>query len=230
MKTVGIVGITAEGGALCYKTIVSEAAKKLGDYKHPEILLDNPQFYEILQAQRQDNWDKVAEICLNSINKLKSIGADFIIIPGNSIHFAFNKIVVKSPLPVISIVETAVEECWDRGYKKIAVLGVGITMSGGLFKEPVEKRGMTYQVPSQDDQELLNKIIYEEIVPDKVSQKSVELIVNLINKLKSGGCDAVILGCTELPIVVTEENSPLPIIDTTRLLAKKALELAIEEL
>ncbi|MBP9817898.1 amino acid racemase [Candidatus Shapirobacteria bacterium] len=228
MKTIGIVGITAEGGSLCYKTIVSEAAKILGDYKHPEIVLVNPEFLGILEAQRANNWDKVAEICVTAIKKLESIGADLIIIPGNSIHFAFEKIKNESNIPVISIVETAAEECVTRGFKKVAVLGVGITMSSGLYKESLEGKGIEYRVPEEEQQKIINKIIYEEIVPARVTKESVGVVIKIIEKLKEEGCDGVILGCTELPIIITEDNSPIPFIDTTRLLAKKVLEMSLK--
>lgn len=227
MKKIGIVGITAEGGSLCYRTIVSEASKILGNYKHPEILLVNPPFYDILQAQNKKDWKTVAKICVTAIKKLASIGADFVIIPGNSIHFAYEQIQKVSPIPVISIVETTVDECAKNSFNKVAVLGVGFVMTDGLYQKPLEEKGIEYVVPSLSYQKIINKIIYEEIVLGNVKESSINTVVKIVNDLKSSGSDAVILGCTELPIIITKENSPLPFIDTTRLLAKKALERAI---
>ncbi|HLC59821.1 MAG TPA: amino acid racemase [Candidatus Nanoarchaeia archaeon] len=228
-KHIGIVGVTSEGASLCYRTICSEASKIMGLNHHPEISIHNHSFNEILEAQNKRDFPVVAKIIADSIKKLYSSGADFIIIPSNSVHFAFNEIEKNSPIPVLSIVEIAAKECKGKNYRKVGILGVGMTMSDGLFNEELKKYNITPVNPNQHGQKIVNDVIYQEIVPSKTTVNTIQKIIEVINSLKKQGCDAVILGCTELPLVINRKNSPLPFIDTTRLLAKKALEYALEK-
>lgn len=225
-KHIGIIGITAEGAALCYKTIVSESSKMMGKNQHPEITMHTKSFDQILRMQMEQNWDGVLESVLESIQKVVSVGAQFIVIPANSIHFAYARIAQKSPVPVLSIVDVAVEECRNLGWKKTLVLGVGQTMQLGLFNKPLQDVGIAPIVPDKDEQELISGIIYSEIVPAQVKSQSIQKIIAVIAKYKEQECDGVILGCTELPLVLDETNCPLSFIDTTRLLAVKAVEYA----
>lgn len=229
MKHIGIVGITAEGSALCYQTICREAAKKFPDHKHPEISIHNRSFHHILQAQERGNWNAVAQMILESIEKLAASGAEFAIIPGNSVHFAMKQIRQRSPIPVLSLLEIVADECMERGYKKAAILGVGFTMKGGLYTEPLADKGVEAYTLPEIDQKTVNDIIYTEIVPGKVTERGVERLYGVIKRARDQRCDVAILACTELPIVLNEDKSDLALIDTTRLLAKKAFEYAIEE-
>ncbi|MBI4452292.1 amino acid racemase [Candidatus Woesearchaeota archaeon] len=228
-KHIGIVGITSEGTSLCYKTICSEASKIMGLNHHPEISLHNRSFHKFIGPFNKKDWRALAELINDSIKKLDSCGADFAIIPANSVHFAFDDIKRISPIPVLSIVEIAAKECKQKNFKKVGILGVGMTMSGGLFNESLEKYHLIPVTPNQHEQKIVNDTIYNEIVPAKTAKDTPQKIIKVINSLKKQGCDAVILGCTELPLVISEENSPLPFIDTTRLLARKALEYALEK-
>ena len=228
VKHIGIVGVTAEGASLCYKTICSEASKIIGLNRHPEISLHNQSFHKILEPFDKKDWKALAEIINGSINKLASCGANFAIIPANSVHFAFKEIQKISPIPVLSIVEIAAKECKEKKYKTVGILGVGITMSDGLFDEHFKKYGIEPVAPSKTEQKIISDVIYNEIVPAKATNNSARKIAEVISSLKKKGCDAVILGCTELPIIIDKSNSPLPFIDTTRLLAAKALEYALK--
>ena len=228
MKHIGIVGVTAEGASLCYKTICEEATKLLGQYIHPEISLHNHSFSRIFEAQNKGDWKTVAALLLDSITKLHASGAEFAIIPANSVHYCFEEIREKSPIPLLSIVEITVKECKKQNYKKVGVLGTVLTMKNGLYKEPLESQGIEYIVPNQNEQSIINKIIFDEIITNKIANEGVAAMINVIQALKSQSCDALILGCTEIPIIINKKNSPLPLIDTTRLLAKKALEYALK--
>lgn len=225
-KHIGIIAITAEGAALCYKTIVSASSKMMGRNQHPEITLHTKSFDQILNPQLQQDWQTVANIVLDSIQKVAASGAQFAVIPSNAIHFAYNLIAQKSPIPVLSIVDVSVEECKNLGWKKTLVLGVGQTMQLGLFSKPLLDIGIEPVVPDKDEQELISNIIYNEIVPAQVKSQSIQKIIAIIAKYKEEGCDGVILGCTELPLILDETNCPLSFIDTTRLLAVKAAEYA----
>lgn len=227
MKHIGIVGVSAEGAALCYSTMVQESSKILGEFRHPEISLNNLSFQMIVEVQRWKDWKTVGQILVSSIKKLKEIGADFAVIPANSVHYSFDYLKEHSPLPLLSIVDVTVKECLERGYKRVGVLGVGVTMSDGLYENPLRAAGIEPVIPDQEQQNILNELIYQEIIPKKVTTATVDKAIAVVQSLKEQGCDAVILGCTELPIIITEEHSPLPFVDTTRLLAKKAVELAL---
>ena len=226
-KHIGIVGVSAEGASLCYKTICSEASKLMGLNNHPEISLHNQSFHKILEPFNKKDRKALAKIINNSIEKLASIGADFAIIPANSVHFAFKEIKKISPIPVLSIIEIAAQECKKKNYKKVGILGVGMTMSDGLYDESLKKYSIEPITPSKSEQKIISDVIYNEIVPAKVTDESINKIINVIKSLKEKGCDSVILGCTELPLVINKNNSPLPFIDTTRLLARKALEYSL---
>lgn len=225
-KHIGILAITAEGAALCYRTIVSESAKMMGINKHPEISLHSYSFDEILKLQLKEDWNSIADILLTSIQKVIQTGAEFVIIPANSIHFALELIAKRSPVPVLSILDVVVQECQNLGWKKTLVLGVGQTMRLGLYNNSLHEAGIQPVVPDRQEQELINTIIYNEIVPFQINKLSTNKIISIIQKYKDEGCDGVVLGCTELPLILDETNCPLSFIDTTRLLAVKAAEYA----
>ncbi len=229
MKTIGIVAATAEGAALCYRTIVEMAGKQLGPNVHPKILLANTSFADILEPQNLRDWSAVAKVLTDDVNLLAQIGADFAIMPVNAVHYAYPKIAESAQIPVLNLVDIVADECQARGFKKAAVLGVGMTMSDGLYDSALRQRGIEPIVPNADSQKQLSRIIYDELVLGKIVSESTDWIVGLLEKLKHQGCDGVALACTELPLVINENNSPLPFIDTTRLLAKRALQVATSQ-
>lgn len=229
-KTIGIVGVSAEGAALCYKTIVQEAGLRLGANVHPPVCLYNSSFADILAAQRKDDWEAVTQLIVEAIRHVALAGAEFVVVPANSIHFAIQSIQAQSRVPIISLLDVVADECAIKGYKRVGVLGVGITMSKALYVDTLARKGIEHVVPEQADQELINDIIYNEIVSGNIKPESVDTILSMIDKLKQGGCDAVVLACTELPLVISNNNSSLPIIDTTRLLAIKAVDMALADI
>ncbi|MDE5053319.1 amino acid racemase [Niallia taxi] len=226
-KNIGIVAVTSEGAALCYKNIVSESMKRIGKNIHPEISLHNVSFSDYYQALVNDDYQKIVDILLYSIKKLQLMGADFAIIPANTIHCVFNEIQKMSPIPLLSILETTSKECQLQKYKKVCVLGTIFTMQGKLYKESFEKCGIDLFTPSMEEQEVINSIIMDELIPGKNNNNSIEKVISIINRVKSSECDAVALACTELPVIINNDNSPLPVLNTTNLLSSAALELAI---
>lgn len=227
MKHIGIAAVTAEGAALCYRTICIEAAKKLGANMHPEITLHTFSFERIFSAQVAGNWAEVTNLLVASIEKLAKSGADFAIIPANSTHFVFDDIRARSPIPLLSIVDVSADEALRLGCKKVLTLGIGITMSRGLFLPALKARTIASVVPDDAEQKLINDCIFNEIIPAKINPSTVRLLSDIVGKYRGEGCDAVLLGCTELPLVLTPEISPLPTIDTTRLLAVQAAMEAV---
>jgi aspartate racemase len=226
MHSIGIVVITMVGANICSNEIVAEADKRGLSGKHPEIMTHAFPFALYKECVISKNWDKMAEHILASIEKLKNLGADFIIIPSNTPHYGFKKISETSKLPVINLIELVAEECSNRNYKKVAVLGTLSTMKEGLYDGYLKERNITPVIPGENGCMQINNLIMDEIIPLRESRFSVakEIAEQTIKNLD---CDAVILGCTELPDVYNTANLGKPVIDTTRLLAHKALEIAL---
>ncbi len=230
MKHIGIAGITVPGALLCIDTIVSESYKNFGQdsLKHPRITYTQPPSDEIDKPFDTKDWNQVGQDLIDSIERLHKAGVDFVIIPSNSPHYAIKKVQNGSPIPVMSLVDITVAECQKRGFKKVGILGVGVTMSDGLYSTPLEAIGIQPIVPPSEKQQEINDVIYAEIIKGKPTEATKQKMVAFIQELKDMGADSFIAGCTEIPIVITDESeSPLPFIDTTRLIAKKAFEEAI---
>lgn len=228
MKTIGIVGITAEGAADCYKLIVKQATQKLGANQHPEIVLVNPPFNLILGAQKQRDWQAVADTIVAAARKCETAGADFIIMPANSVHFAYDLVAKALEVPVINIVEVVSDECEARGFKKVGVLGVGLTMSDGLYDEALNRRGTMQVKLSLTEKLQLDEIIYSELVGGIMKPTSVEKVLAICRRLASEGCEALVLACTELQMILNADSVTLPILDSTELLAASAVSKSLE--
>jgi len=231
MKHIGIAGITVPGALLCIDTIVEESYKHFGQgsLTHPRITYTQPPTDEIDKPFETKDWKQVGKDLLDSINRLRKAGADFAIIPSNSPHYAIKDIQATSPIPVMSIVDITIAECQRRGFKKVGILGVGVTMSDGLYASPLREIGIEPVVLSVQKQKNVNDLIYNEIIKGKPTKETGNKMRVFIQELKNMGCDAFIAGCTEIPVIITNESdSPLPFVDTTRLLARKAFEEAIK--
>ncbi len=228
-KHIGIIGISSEGAALCYRTICQEASDIMGRFSHPEISVHTHSLSQYMYYIEKDDWDGVASLMISSAKKLAEMGADFAICPDNTVHMSFEEVVNQSPIPLISITETVAKECESKKYKKVGVLGTKYTMQGHVYRNELSKFKIEMIVPDKNDQEIINSIIFDELVSGKITKSSSKRMIEIIQKLKESGCDAVILGCTEIPLVVNSKNSPLPVIDSTRLLARKALEYSLEK-
>ena len=223
MKHIGIVDITTGGACICAQEIVSESiCIGLGD-NHPEFTIHAFPFEKYRHTILAKEWEKVAKVILDSIFKLQKCGADFIIIPAYSTQYCFEEVKEKSPLPVLNIIDIAVHECVRREFKKVAILGTKITMQGGIFNQELEQSGIQPIIPNHATCDRIDDLIFNEILSYKINPKTVKLLIDEIRQLN---CDSVILGCTELPLVLSEKNLGISAIDTTRLLAQKAVEFA----
>jgi len=228
-KHIGIVACSAEGAALCYRTICTEGEDFMGRYTHPEVTMHTYSLSEYVKYIEADNWEGVASLMLASVNKLAEVGADFAICPDNTIHEVFNIVVEKSPIPWLHIAEEVAKEAKRQEYKCLGVLGTPYLMEGPVYSDKLTEMGINFKIPEKEDREHINDIIFDELVYGKFYQKSRTYFEEVIVKLKNAGCDAVVLGCTEIPLLVIPEESPLPTLDSTRLLARAALRKAIEE-
>lgn len=224
MRHIGIVDITTVGACICANEIVAEANRIGLGNNHPEFTLHAFPFekYKLILQQK---WEQVAEIIIASIEKLQKAGADFVIIPSNTPHFCFALIQQNSPLPVLNLIEITVAECVQRRFNKVAVLGTLLTMQGGLYNKLLLQNNMQPVIPTLEVCERIQRLIINEIMVAQINPVSVAQVASEIKNLN---CDSIILGCTELPEVYNEKNLGRPTIDTTRLLAHKALDYALQ--
>ena len=174
------------------------------------------------------DWKGVAELMISSANKVMKAGAEFAICPDNTIHKAFDLVVEKSPIPWLHIAEEVAKEAKRNEYNCVGVLGTKYLMESDVYPRKLEAFGISYKIPEKKDREKINKIIFDELVNGIFKEESLKYFVGVIEKLKDKGCDAVILGCTEIPLLVAPEDSPLPTLDSTRILARAALNYAID--
>lgn len=227
-KHIGIVACSAEGAALCYKTICNEASQKMGEHRHPEISMHTYPLGEYMIHIRKGNWDKVAELMLSSTRKLARIGADLAICPDNTIHQAFDLVAEDSPIPWLHIVEVVAEEAKESGYKCLAITGTKYLMTGAVYEKILNQFNISSKIPDEDDRNKINHIIFTELVNGILREESRLYFNGLIQKLKGKGCDGVVLGCTEIPLLVNPDDSPLPTLDSTRLLARAAIKESVK--
>lgn len=224
---IGIVACSAEGAALCYRTICDESPAFMGRHMHPEVSMHTFPLGEYMPLINAADWKGVAKLMLASAHKLKSIGADFLLCPDNTIHHAMPYVLPDSPLPWLHIVEEVAAEAHRRGFKKLAITGTRVTMEGTVYPDILKRAGIDHRSPTPLDREKIDKIIFDELVNGIFRSESLGVFRAIIERLKSEGCDAVVLGCTEIPLLVTPESSPLPVLDSTRLLARAAIHRAL---
>jgi len=229
MLHIGIVACSTEGAALCYRTISLEGAQMIGRHDHPEVSLHSFSLAEYMKSIDTGDWAGVAELMLRSAEKLAKAGADFLICPDNTIHQAFDLVEHRSPRPWLHIAREVAAEAKRRGHKRLAVLGTKYLMEGSVYREALKAAGIEHRVPGAEQRVRINQIIFEELVNGQFLPRSLAYHIEVIRELKAEGCDAVVLGCTEIPLLVMPEDSPLPALDSTRLLARAAVRKAVEE-
>ena len=227
-KHIGIVACSYEGAALCYQTICREGSKLYGEHSHPEISLHNHPLSEYMKFIRNDDWAGVAGLMLSSANKLKDAGADFLISPDNTIHQAFDAVSEKSALPWLNIAVEVIKEAESGKFRKPGILGTKFLMEGPVYRDVTEMRGMDHLIPLPGQRTRINDIIFNELVYGVIERRSKDYFHDVIQDLKSEGCDVVVLGCTEIPLIVLPEESPLPVLDSTRILARAALRYSLD--
>jgi aspartate racemase len=227
-KHIGIAACSAEGAALCYRTICTEAPLLMGEHMHPEVSMHTHPLGEYMVHIREGNWGAVADLMLSSAGKLADIGADFAICPDNTIHQAFMFVAPRSPIPWLHIAEAVGHEAQLRGLRTLGITGTKYLMTGPVYPEPLRSLGIVCVIPEVADRERIDTIIFKELVNGEFREESRLYLNDVIRNLKDRGCDGVILGCTEIPLLVHPDDCPLPALDSTRLLARAALRKALE--
>ncbi len=228
MLHIGIVACSTEGAALCYRTISLEGSRILGRHDHPEVSLHSHSLAKYMKCIDQHDWAGVAELMLSSADKLARAGADFLICPDNTIHQAFDLVEHRSPRPWLHIAREVAQQAQRQNFKRLGVLGTRYLMEGPVYPEALQAAGIEHRTPGPEQRARVNQIIFDELVNGEILPRSLAYFVEVIRSLKDEGCDAVVLGCTEIPLLVTPESSPLPTLDSTRILAQAAVRKAVE--
>lgn len=224
---IGIVGCSAEGAALCYRTLCAEGERYLGPYAHPEVSLHTHALADYMDCIGRGDWQGVGDIMLSSANKLARAGADFLICPDNTIHRAFDHVASRSPLPWLHIADAVADDAVARGFRRLGLTGTRWLMESAVYPDRLAARGMVCVVPDAPERETINRTIMDELVRGVFTPTAVAGFQAVIGRMKDDGCDAVILGCTEIPLIMNDGNAPLPTLDSTRLLARAALRRAV---
>jgi aspartate racemase len=226
MQHIGIVACSFEGAGLCYRAVCLESEPLLGKYAHPQITLHNHSLGEYQPHIAAGEWEQVGALMLDSAQRLARAGADFLICPDNTIHEAMPFVAPHSPLPWLHIAAVVADQAVARGFRRIGILGTRWLVLSDVYPEQLEKRGLAWLRPTDEEREEINRIIMEELVRGIVRPEAVAYHQQVMARMKDAGCDAVVLGCTEIPIIMSDANSPLPTLDSTRLLACAALRRA----
>jgi aspartate racemase len=223
VKHIGIVAVSAEGAALCYRTICLEGAAVIGPHEHPEITLHGFSLSKYQRLIDEDRWDAVGEMMLESAAHLVRSGAQLLICPDNTVHQGLDLVRERSPAPWVHIAEEVSAEARRRGFKRLAILGTRFLMEGTVYQSKLAPACISYRVPNTEQRARINQIIYDELVHARFMPESRAYFQNVIRELGDKGCDAVALACTEIPLLISAADSPLPILDSTRILARAAL-------
>ena len=224
---IGIVACSAEGAALCYRTICAEGAHLLGPHAHPEVSMHTHSLAEYVDCLERGDLLAVGELMISSARKLATAGADFLICPDNTIHQAFSHVEPRSPRPWLHIAEVVAAEAAGRGYKRLGLIGTRWLVDSEVYPEKLAALNLEWVRPRAEERDAISRLIMEELVYGVIKPEGIACCQQVVARMKKEGCDAVILGCTEIPLIMDDSNSPLPTLDSTRLLARAALHRAV---
>ncbi|NLL40202.1 MAG: aspartate/glutamate racemase family protein [Clostridiales bacterium] len=223
MKTIGLLGGMSWESTVTYYRVINEVIKeKLAGFHSAKVLLYSVDFAEIEKCQASEMWDEAAEILASAAKGLERGGADFLIICTNTMHKVADKIQEAITIPIIHIAEATADELKKHGIKKTALLGTKYTMKQAFYKDKIKSNGIEVIVPNERDMELINNVIYNELCLGIISEKSKKELLRVIKELEDAGAQGVILGCTEIGLLISQKDTSLPVFDTTRIHAKRA--------
>lgn len=228
MKTLGIVAHSAEGGALCFITACREGAKFLGTHMHPPIVLSAIPMGLSMPGWEAGEHSQIAPHLRSGVEQVARAGADFWICPDNTAHIVLEGMAEGLPIPGLHIADVVCHEIARQGWKHVGLLGTRWTMAGPVYERALRDGGFERLIPEAAQREALNAAIFDELVQGVFREETTRQFLSAIEGLKARGAECVILGCTEIPLVVTPENSPLPVLDSTRLLARHAVARACQ--
>lgn len=226
---IGILAHSAEGATLCYRTAWLEGVARMGPHDHPEITLTGIAMRHALEAWDKGDLQTLRAIFFADSEKLAAAGADFFVLPDNTAHIALEAPGEEFPIPCLHIGEVVAEEAALAGHRRIAILGTEWTMSGPVYPGAFSRWGLDWEIPDEADRAEIHRVIFDELCLGEIRDESRDRYLAIIDRLKARGCDAAALVCTEIPLLVTEEVSPLAVLDSTRLLARAAVAVALGE-
>jgi len=226
-RHIGLVACSAEGAALCYRTICVEGAALLGGHDHPEVSVHTHSLGEYMRRIEAGDWPAVGELMLSSADKLAAGGADFLICPDNTIHQALPHVVPRSPRPWLHIAEVVADAAVERRFRRLGITGTRYLVESRVYPDALASRGLEAVRPTAAERDAIHRIIMDELVRGIFTAEAVADLQRAMRRMKSEGCDAVVLGCTEIPLIMNDANSPLPTLDSTRLLARAALRASV---
>ena len=229
MKHIGILAHSFEGAALCYRTMCLEGIRRLGPHLHPEITLTGVAMHHMMEPREQGDHAAIRRMFADDASKLAAAGADFFVCPDNTAHISLQTEGEDFAIPCLHIGEVVAEQARSEGRHKVGILGTKWTMTGPVYPGALGRRGIDWAIPDEADRKLVNDVIFDELVLGHIEDRSRDAYVRIIERLADEGCDSVALVCTEIPLLVSPEVSPLPTLDSTRLLAAAAVEVAIGE-
>ncbi|MDF1809145.1 MAG: amino acid racemase [Phycisphaerales bacterium] len=228
-KQIGIVGVSPEGASLCYQQLFRHAAVMLEPHMHPTVCVHNIPLAQYVDAVRRDDWRQVANLLRDSAQRLAAIGAEFCFTPDNAVQHAVQLAEASSTIPWLKMTNAVAERIATDNRKTIGVIGTKYVTSGSAYQTDLGVKGIKLVRPSSEDSEMLDRIIFDELVFGIVREESRIEILDTINRLKDKGCEGVILGCSEAPLIVTEETCDLPIYNASDIMAEQAIRYAITD-
>jgi aspartate racemase len=226
-KHIGIVACSVEGAALCFREIAAYSLQRMGEHMHPQVTLSCIAMGEWMPAFNRADYAGVAEFMLRETEIVAKAGAQLAICPDNSAHLAFKYVAARSPIPWLHIAEEVAKAAVRDGFRHAALLGTRFTMSGPVYPEVFAKYTVKVSAPAEAEQKIIDEIIFKELVNGIFTEASRLRYNEVIERMSARGCDCVILGCTEIPLLVRADDCPLPALDSTRLLARAAVDAAL---
>lgn len=226
---IGIVACSGPGAACCYETLTTEGAQALGRrYAHPELSLHCHPFDLYMGHIEAGRWEAGGELMLSSAHKLASLGAELLVCPDNTIHQGLDLVRERSPLPWVHIAEVVAATAKARGFQRVALLGTRFLMEGPVYPRAFRQHGLEWRIPTPDERGLINERIFTELVHGVFTKDTRREFLGIIGHLQDQGCDAVGMCCTEIPLLLQQDQCELPLLDSTRLLARAALRRAAQ--
>lgn len=226
-RHIGIIGVTAEGAALCYRTVCIEAAAILGRHAHPEVTMHTFSLADYMRHIDAGDWRAVGDLLLSSVAKLQESGVELLICPDNTVHQAIDLVRDRLPLPWLHIAEEVAAVAAERGFKRLLVLGTRYLMESPVYATKLAAKGIESEIPPREDRERINALTLDELVYGQFKESTRSYFKSVIADGQRRGCDAVALSCTEFPLLISDADSPLPALDSTRILARAALREAV---
>jgi len=229
-KTIGILGgLSPESTITYYEYITRTYYERFRNHGYPETVIYSVTFQEFVDWQKEGLWDKAVDRMVEAIVRLHRAGADFGVIAANTMHIVFDEVQQRSPIPLINIIDATAESIKKENFDTVGLLGTIFTVGGSFYKNALRRHGIRTIVPGVDDQRYVNRVIYEELVQGKTLLKSKKGFIRIVKSLEHEGAQGVVLGCTEIPLLLRQEDCAVKLFDTAKIHAEKALNYAISE-